>query len=210
MPQKDDKSIAHKGLWQQLLQLEPQETAKRAKCKYTAHPDRYIVTLLNTEYAVNLSDKRIFSVQSDLPEVPATFIEQLCILAYLISARDLPLAGKLVRAEELPAGQFFFRGLHSLPTDKLAKAFGDCPERLYRITEQFAANKCEFGDASAELYVLPRVPIAMIIWAGDDEFDARASILFDQTAASQLPLDALLSAVRLAVDAVIRVSRRCC
>ena len=33
---------------------------------------------------------------------------------------------------------------------------------------------------------------------------ARASILFDQTAASQLPLDALLAAVNLAVGALLK------
>ena len=67
----------------------------------------------------------------------------------------------------------------------------------------FDAGRCEFGDASIELYVLPRIPITIVVWQACDEFSARASILFDQTAASHLPLDALLGAVNLAVDALI-------
>ena len=195
--------MAHEGLWKQLERCEGIKTAKRAKCKYLNKPERYILRLLNTEYVVNLSDKKIFSKQRNLSQKPAEFLPQLCLLAYLINASDVQLANKLVRAETLPGGQFFFRGLHSLPTKKLEKAFGDNPEILYHTAEHFNAKRCEFGDASIKLYVLPRLPLTIVIWGRCEEFDARASILFDQTAASQLPLDALLAAVNLAVEALI-------
>jgi len=195
--------MAHEGLWEQLLGLERQETVQRAKCQYLSNPERYVVSLLNTEYIVNLSDRQIYAIQRRSSPENADFLEQLCILAYLINAKDLPIANKLVKAETLPGGQFFFRGLHSLPTAKLEKAFGDCPEVLHRRAGRFDAKRCEFGDASIQLYVLPRVPLTIVIWAKDEEFKARASILFDQTAASHLPLDALGAAVNLTVDALV-------
>ncbi len=198
--------MAHEGLWQQLIGLDRQKTAKRAKCQYLSKPERYVVTLLNTEYVVNLSDKQIFSVQRGSPTVPAEFLDQLCLLAYLINAQDLPLANKLVKPEALPSGQFFFRGLHSLPTEKLEETFGDCPEVLHQIAGQFDAKRCEFGDASIQFYVLPRVPLTIVIWHRCEEFDARASILFDQTAATQLPLDALGAAVNLTVEALVKAA----
>jgi len=200
--------MAHEGLWQQLIGLDRQKTAENAKCQYHSDPERYLVTMLNTEYVVNLSNRQIFSVQAGSPPVPAEFLEQLCLLAYLINAQDLPVAHKLVRPETLPGGQFFFRGPHSLPTEKLEETFGDCPEVLHQIAEQFDAKRCEFGDGSIGLYVLPRIPITTVVWRGCDEFPARASILFDQTAAAHLPLDALLAAVNLAVDAVIKASEQ--
>jgi hypothetical protein len=205
MMNKDHKtSIIHEGLWQQLTELDGCKTAQRAKCQFLNAPERYTVTILNIEYAVNPADKQIFPVGGCSKAEPAGFLEQLCLLAYLINAQDSPLANKLVRAEALPGGQFFFRGLHSLPTKKLEEAFGRCPKRLYEITEQFGAKRCEFGDAAIELYVLPRVPLTIVIWRGDEEFDARASILFDQTAASQLPLDALWAAANLTAEAIIK------
>ena len=194
--------MAHEGLWEQLEKLNRTKTAKRAKCQYFGSPERFIITLLNANYVVNLSDRNIFSIQTDSTEEPANFLEQLCLLAYLINAQDLPPADKLVNAETLPGGQFFFRGLHSLPTEKLEKAFGDCPEVLHQISSQFGAKRYEFGDASIQLYILPRVPLTIVIWRQCEEFDARASILFDQTAASQLPLDALLAAVNITVEAL--------
>ena len=46
--------------------------------------------------------------------------------------------------------------------------------------------------------------MTFVIWAGDEEFAARASILFDRTAGEQLPLDALWTAVNLAVKTLIK------
>ena len=198
--------MAHEGLWEQLNKLDGQETAKRAKCQYHSNPQRYVITLLNAEYVVNLSDKQIFSIQQGSPPAPAEFLEQLCLLAYLINAQDLPLADRLVGPENLPSGQFFFRGLHSLPTERLEETFGKSPERLYEVSEQFDAKRCEFGDASIELYVLPRIPLTIVIWRRNEEFDARASILFDQTAGTHLPLDALGTVVNLTVDALVKAA----
>jgi len=198
--------MTHEGLWEQLVRLDGYKTAQRAKCQYLSNPERYVVTMLKTEYVVNLSDREISSVQPDSLPAEAGFLEQLCLLAYLINAQDLPLADKLVRAEALPGGQFFFRGIHNLPTGKLEEAFGEQPETLHRIAQQFGAKRCEFGDTSIELYVLPRIPLTIVIWRGDEEFDARASVLFDQTAAAHLPLDALLAAVNLTVEALVNAS----
>ena len=195
--------MAHEGLWEKLEKLDCNETAKRAKCQYIENPAIYTITLLNTEYLVNLPDRKIFS-KSDSHQEEAQFLEQLCILAYLINAQDLPLAQKLITGMTLPGGQFFFKGQHCLPTQKLEEAFGDNPDILHQASSQLDAKRCEFGDASINLIMLPRLPLTIVIWGRDEEFEARASILFDQTAASQLPLDALLAAVNLTVGALIK------
>ena len=196
--------MAHEGLWEQLEKLDSTETAQRAKCQYLESPARYTINLLNTEYIVNLSDSNIFSNRSDSTQKEAQFLEQLCILAYLINAQHLPLVNKLVAGNTLPGGQFFFRGQHGLPTQKLEEAFGNNPEVLHQVSAQLDAERCEFGDASIRLLILPRLPLTIVIWGRDEEFEARASILFDQTAASQLPLDALLAAVNLTVGALLK------
>ncbi len=196
--------MAHEDLWLQLDKLDRQQTAQRAQCQYLTDPPHYVITLLNTEYTVNLSDRQIFSTQTGPEPTAAEFLEQLCILAYLINAQDLPPANKYVGPENLPSGQFFFRGLHSLPTRQLEETFGKSPEQLYEVSKKFDAKRCEFGDASIELYALPRIPLTIVIWRGDEEFDARASILFDQTAGTHLPLDALGALANLTVKALVR------
>jgi hypothetical protein len=197
--------MANEGLWQQLLKLDGQGTAQRAKCRYLPNPTRYIITLLNREYIVDLSEKKILSAESSLK---AGFTEELCILIYLINSKDLPIANKLSAAQGLPEGQFFFRGPHKLPVEKLEEVFGQCPQWLYDIMEKFGAKRREFGDASIELYILPRIPLTIVIWQGDEEFSARASILFDETAAVQLPLDALWAAANLAIKALVKAATK--
>jgi hypothetical protein len=196
--------MAHEGLWEQLEKLDGVETAQRAKCRYLDDSSSYLITLLNTEFLVNLPDRKILSNQSDSRQQEAGFLEQLCILAYLINAQNIPLAGKLVAGNSLPGGQFFFKGQHGLPTQKLEETFGDNPETLYKASSQLNAEKCEFGDASISLYILPRLPLTIVIWGRDEEFEARTSILFDQTAASHLQLDALLAAVNLTIENLLK------
>ena len=197
--------MAHEGLWEQLLKLDANLTQKRADCHYICEKNQYLLKMLNKKYVIDLKKREIFSNNPDSKQQPPNFLQQLCLLAYLINSQDLPLAGVLVRGEELPSGQFFFRGLHSLPTEKLKGAFGSCPQRLYEALSHFDAEKRSFGDASIELRVFARIPLTIVVWRGDDEFDARASILFDRTASSHLPLDALLTSVRLAVDAIVEI-----
>lgn len=192
--------MANEALWKQVANLDGQETARRAMCEYSGDEKRYTVRLLNEERVVDLGKKQVLSVERCSP---ASFGEELCVLAYLLNARDLEVAEKLTPAESLPDGQFFFRGPHKLPTAKLEKAFGESPGRLYELVERFGAERCEFGDASIELYVLPRLPLTVVVWAPDEEFGPRASILFDETAGSQLPLDALWMAANVTVKALV-------
>ncbi|MHC4476245.1 MAG: DUF3786 domain-containing protein [Planctomycetota bacterium] len=192
--------MANEGLWQQVLELDRPDTARRAACDYSPDQERYSIKLLNRECVVDLAGRQALWSQDSSP---LSYTEELCVLAYLISAAELPVSGKLTPGESLPDGQFFFRGLHKLPTEKLEAAFGESPERLYEPAEPFGAERCEFGDASIQLYVLPRVPLTVVLWRGDEEFDPRASILFDETAASQMPLDALWTAANVVAKALI-------
>jgi hypothetical protein len=191
----------HEKLWQKLITLDPQNTAQRAKCQFISDPNRYVLTFLNSQYSVNIEHKQITSLN------PATsspgYLEQLCLLTYLIHARDMAPTGRLVRPQALPGGEFFFRGSHALPTTKLQEVCGAEPAMLTRAAGKLAAVKCNYGDASIMLQALPQVPLTFIVWAGDDEFPARASVLFDETAAEQLPLDALLATVKLAVNLIL-------
>lgn len=90
-----------------------------------------------------------------------------------------------------------------MPTEKLRAAFEGEPELLIKAGEALKASQRDFGDAAIEVLVLPRVPVTFVVWAADEEFGGRASILFDETADRQLALDAILAAVELTVKALI-------
>ena len=193
----------HEQLWEQLITKDMNQTAKCGVCKHLPETNQLLIKMLGHEYTVSVSERRIFTFYDSIHEREAPFLVQLCILAYLLNARELPLSGKLVTAEKLEAGQFFFRGPHLLPTQKLEESFGENPDLLYTATELLDSRKRTYGDASVEILVLPRLPLIFVIWGSDEEFNARASILFDDTASSQLPLDALMGAVNLTMKAML-------
>ena len=136
--------MAHEGLWEQLVELDEQETAQRAQCKYIKNPERYVITLLNADYVVRLADRQIFSVRQESEPTSAEFLEQLSILAYLINAKDVPLANKLVRAETLPAGQFSSGACMVFPRKSLKKrsvgAPTNCSTLLSGLVEKGVAS----------------------------------------------------------------------
>jgi hypothetical protein len=194
----------HEQYWQQLAGLDRGQTAKRAKCKYLAECDSFAVLLLNREYLIDPTRKMV-RISTDAS--PAGYLEQLCILSYLVNAKDVPLAGKLISVEKLDPGGFFFRGSHRLPVEKLANEFGPHPQSLHKVEQALNAKQLAFGDASIELLVLPRIPLTLIIWGADEEFPARISILLDQSATLQLPLDVLFAAAMLTINTVLSEAR---
>ncbi len=193
----------HEQYWGQLATLDRDETAERVGCIYRAEHDSLAISLLNREYLVDPAHRTIETSTDASGARSAGYLEQLCILAYLVGARDLPPAQRLVSAERLDPGGFFFRGSHRLPVEKLAAVFGPAPSLLYKVGRLLNATPQAFGDASIELSVLPRISLTVIVWAADEEFPARASILFDQNASSQLPLDVLFAAATLTINAVV-------
>ena len=197
------KKTLHEKLWEQLISKDLHQIAESSGCNYLPDSNQFDLIMLGHEYTIAVSQRRIFVVSENDQKTEASFLEQLCILAYLLNASNRPLAGKLVTADKLEAGQFFFRGPHALPTDKLEDAFGNDPSGLLNAGMKCGAKKVAYGDAAVELLALPKIPIVFVLWGADEEFSARASVLFDETAAQQIPLDALGVLVNLAVKMLI-------
>lgn len=198
--------MMHEQHWEKLTKEDPNQTARRAKCKYLPDRGAFSILLLSSEYCVDLAARTIWSTGKETDRRPAGFMEQLCILTYLCNARDEPLAQKLVKVENLDPGGFFFRGSHQLPIKDLENTFGGNPDRLHDIGRLFSAKPCAFGDASIEVLVLPRMPITFIIWRADEEFPARASILSDQSASDQMPLDGVYAVTSFAAKRILNAA----
>jgi hypothetical protein len=195
----------HEQFWEQLAGLPREETARRALCQYLAERDSFVIPLLNTEYVVDVV-RRTIRVGTESEEGRAAgYLQQLCLLAYLAKAKDLPPTDELVRVERLDPGGFFFRGSHRPGVERLADAFGSDPQLLHKTGRVLNAVPRAYGDAAIELSVLPRIPVTLVVWAADEEFPARASILLDRTAVVQLPIDALFATVTLTIDLVLSI-----
>lgn len=182
MPKQDPMGV----LWERLAACDPGEVAQRAAASWEAERQAYTVRLLNADLCVSPTERRV-----DGPDGAAGFEPMLVCVQYLLSARDEPPAGEMVNPRTLPYGDFFFRGLHELPTAKLEAAFGERLDAFRAAAEGVGGEARDMGDAAYEFRALPRVPMTVGLWAADDEFPARAQFLFDKAADRQLPIDAL-------------------
>ena len=114
-------------------------------------------------------------------------------LWYLIHAKDIPLSERLIKPENIKGGELFFRGSHVLPLEKIASKYGDNKEAFIQRGKEMCAQISTYGDASLQLLPMPRIPVLLILWLNDEEFPARADLLFDSSCEFHLPLDILWS-----------------
>jgi hypothetical protein len=64
----------------------------------------------------------------------------------------------------------------------MVTGFGEKPELLLKVaTEMYGAVPFTQGDVSVVVTALPLVPVALILWKGDEEFPAEGNILFDRS-----------------------------
>jgi hypothetical protein len=108
---------------------------------------------------------------------------------YLLRAQDIPMACEYIIGNQLTDGDFFFKGPHALPDWKIKKCFAKDARAFLERGKRLGGVPVSFGDAALEFLVLPRIRIAYVLWVEDEEFPARAQILFDATADRHFALD---------------------
>jgi hypothetical protein len=183
-------------LWKTLARLPPREVGERAGVAVNDEGG-FVVPLLTGFLTVSPQRSEVRDARDSGALVRGE--EELLLLAYLIHARATPFTGRWVSATSLPGGELFYRGPHALPVHPLESAFGGAPSGLLRAGERLGGTRLSYGDASVELKVLPRVRAAPVVWGGDDEFPARATMLFDSCLAEWMPLDLVLALAHVVV-----------
>ena len=153
----------------------------------------YSIDSIGGEYRIYIDEERVEEAGGDSPASDPEF--QLTLLSYLIHAQEIPRTGKWVSEKDLRGGSIFFRGPHQLPAAPLVKKFGKNAELFLEAGKALGGKPLDFGDVSLEFSVLPRVPLAIVLWAEDEEFPARVSFLFDSSIETHLVLDVIFAMV---------------
>lgn len=108
--------------------------------------------------------------------------EQILLLHYLTGARGVTPTGEWIAYQEVPDGKFYLDAFLRRAKNPMVQVFGDHPERLLELaTLRYRAIPMKEGDVSVRVQALPFVPVALILWRGDEEFPAEGSILFDRS-----------------------------
>jgi len=184
-------------LWRQLDQLDPEDVCRRAQVSYDRDRSGYRVPFL-TGTLCCLPGRRALELIEAPTGTRLDFQLVLVVLHYLLEAKATPLAGKWIGERDIPGGALFFRGPHAFPTGRLLQCFGDHREAFCRALEALGGVPVSHGDAAYRLWVLPRVPLLLIFWDGDEDFPAELKIRFDASIQDQLQaLDTIWALINL-------------
>lgn len=187
--------------WDELASLSSEDVCTRTLATYDDNEEAYRVPFLERTYcvypfrkAINLTDQ---APESKLRHPEISFLEALILIVYLIRAQDSPLSGKQITEREIPGGDQFFQGPHELAREPILERYGKDPGAFLQAGLALQGKRLQDGDASFKLQALPRVPLEYILWAHDEEFPARLTIVFDASVSVHLPLDVIWALVLL-------------
>jgi len=123
----------------------------------------------------------------------APIVMQALLAYYFYTADGIPLAGEWVSFHTLPEGKFYNQAFQGYSGKALALVFGNHHDALQQAVLVAGGKPVTVpdlpGDFAITFWPLPRLPLLMAYWLGDEEFPANAQFLFDRHAAHYLPSD---------------------
>ena len=197
---------AEEKAWELLASLDPREVCGRALAGFDPSAGAYAVSVFGMPVAVAPARRTISGSgpDSDVILKKMGYFSRLSILHYLIGAQAQPLAGHLVKPADLKVGLLYFTGSHVLPLDALAVRYARDAEGFLKQGLRFGGEPRAYGDAAVEIHPFPRLPVTLVLWCEDDEFSARADLLFDATCERHVPADILWSVAMLSVKMMLQ------
>lgn len=201
--------IAEKGeeeAWMILGTLEPGRVCRAAVAVYDAGAARYTVQCCGMPFIVDLRKRTITSSApgSSLFLGRLGDFFRISLLWYLVSAKEVPCTGRLVKIQQISGGDIFARGSHILPLDAIAEQYGKNRAGFVQKGMELGAEPASLGDAALRLFPFPRTPLMLVLWLEDEEFPARADLLLDSTCELHLATDIIWSLAMMTVLAIVQ------
>jgi hypothetical protein len=126
------------------------------------------------------------------------------LLYYLVTADGAPLTGRWVSFADLPDGRTYNAAFQGYSGDEIVKRFGFDLEGLKFACSKAGGKPVDVGSASFIFQALPKVPLLLTYWLGDEDFPSSCRILFDESASHYLPIDACAILGSMLTQKVIR------
>jgi len=133
---------------------------------------------LNNEYRIDYAEKNIISISGN---VPAKDYYKLLILHYLAGRNKVSdkISDSWISFRELDGGEAYFPAFKKRAIGPILKKYGDNPSAIYERAGHFSAERIDTGTAAISISAFPKIKIAIILWAKDDEFSADCNMLFN-------------------------------
>ncbi len=191
--EKIQKASGELLYWDQLSQLHPDDVRRRTGAIDFPLREGFLLPVYHLRYLIIPETRKILRVERNdqivEEDLHPFFI--LMVLVYLTGAKEIKPEHKSVSEKDLKGGFNFFQGPHSLQVKELENLYGNDPEAFLKAGRRLGGKEILYGNKAFALDVFPGIPLAYLLWEGNEEFPAKIRVLFDPTIQSHLPLDVI-------------------
>lgn len=182
--------LALKIAFEALAKVDLETQCRRASVTLQVVDSQKIITIeyLNRTYQITLPGE--IRVKGSEEEVPLR--DKILIMHYFLQAKGTPLSNKPINFKELKEAATYFPTYAKRAIKPLVDAFGKEPKRLLEVANKLGGVKAEYGDVAVTVKALPKVPVTLVIYKGDEEFPPDANILFDSTISDYLSTEDII------------------
>lgn len=178
---------AYQEALKEFMAGDPLLMSEKSEAVYQPETKTFSLNYCNRIYQLNH--------QTGLIHAPAeqelALSDQILLYQYLVQASGFPLAGKWISYLELPNGEHHYVPFKLEAMEPLAKTFGYNLAAFKLAAQKLGGTEVKMGHAGYVIPALPRIPLAVALWEGDEEFPPSANVIFDATAKDYLTPAAL-------------------
>ncbi len=202
---KNAYAAAYKNACEKLAELDWDVVSLNTNSVYDSKDKSLLLKYMNRDYRIYCPTGEVTCEEA--PEEIATTVKAL-LLHYLTNAKIKPLSGNLISFKEIKGGgAIYYQTFRKRAIQPLIKTFGQDAGRLYNAGAKLDGAVEKFGSAGVTLKIFPLVPVTYVIWQGDEELPANATILFDDSVSSYLPDEDIVLAASFGTYELIKYAR---
>jgi hypothetical protein len=178
-PEYKDKEYIDKLYFKNLAEKDPEEVIRHTLCQYDKQKKAYEVSLFDSKIRIYPYEMRI-EKDATQKQTFHPFLD-LFIVHYLLSAKDIKIQNEWISEKDVPGGSTFFRGPHAIPCHLISERFGNDIHRFVEQCSKLNGKPLSLADSSFAIDVTYGIPVAVLLWIGDEEFPAESRLLFDKS-----------------------------
>ena len=163
--------------WRKIfLEMDVEELARRFGLKLDE--DALYITYFGENYRLNRRSGMI--TPADDPEKRLGFNTLMCIYhLFYYSKPDAHVKGEFIPFRQVKGAAPFDPAFRETVLKPLAETFSGHPEALERACKRLGGRPIRQGDVGYTIDATGCLPMTVVFWDGDEEFEAQANILFD-------------------------------
>jgi hypothetical protein len=192
---------AYQDLRRRLATYEPDAIVERSGARWSG-PGRIELRCVGRDFAVSYPDGAVLAADG----TDADLSTAILLLLYLTEATGRPLEDRWIGFEQLPGGPGYAASFRGRVVAPLVATFGARPEALAAAAAALDGEPLRLGDVGVRLPGLPRVPLAYVLWRGDEEFGPSMTVVFDASVEGYLDAEALTVLAELATRRLVEAA----